>query len=70
MPIAPDVKLGQNVVVYHPDLDNLYGCTIGDECKIATFVEIQRGVMLGRRPTRGDQSSLARLRPLSSNTSP
>ena len=49
MPIAPDVTLGQNVVIFHPDLVNLYGCTIGDECKIAAFVEIQRGVVLGRR---------------------
>jgi acetyltransferase-like isoleucine patch superfamily enzyme len=49
VPIAPDVKLGQNVVIFHPELVNLYGCTIGDECKIATFVEIQRGVVLGRR---------------------
>lgn len=49
MPIAPDVALGRNVVVYHPELVNLYGCEIGDECKIATFVEIQRGAVLGRR---------------------
>ena len=49
MPIAPDVRLGQNVVIFHPELVNLYGCTIGDECKIATFVEIQRGVVIGRR---------------------
>jgi len=49
VPIAPDVSLGQNVVVFNSDLVNLYGCTIGDECKIATFVEIQRGVVLGRR---------------------
>src|SRR5829696_6168685 len=47
MPIAPDVTLGRDVVIFHPDLVNLYGCTIGDECKIATFVEIQRGVVLG-----------------------
>jgi len=49
VPIASDVSLGQNVVIFHPDLVNLYGCTIGDDCKIATFVEIQRGVVLGRR---------------------
>ncbi len=49
MPIAADVSLGRDVVIFHPDLVNLYGCTIGDECKIATFVEIQRGVVLGRR---------------------
>ena len=46
--IAPDVTLGENVVVFHPELVNLYGCTIGDNCKIATFVEIQRGVVIGR----------------------
>jgi len=46
--IAPDVTLGENVVVHHPELVNLYGCTIGDACKIAAFVEIQRGVVLGR----------------------
>lgn len=49
MPISPDVKLGQDVVIFHPELVNLYGCTIGDESKIATFVEIQRGVVLGKR---------------------
>jgi acetyltransferase-like isoleucine patch superfamily enzyme len=49
VPIAPDVSLGRDVVIYHPDLVNLDGCTIGDECKVATFVEIQRGVTLGRR---------------------
>jgi acetyltransferase-like isoleucine patch superfamily enzyme len=48
VPIAPDVQLGKDVVIFHPDLVNLYGCTIGDECKIAMFVEIQRGVTLGR----------------------
>jgi UDP-2-acetamido-3-amino-2,3-dideoxy-glucuronate N-acetyltransferase len=46
--IAPDVTLGEGVIVFHPELVNLYGCTIGDNCKIATFVEIQRGVVLGR----------------------
>jgi acetyltransferase-like isoleucine patch superfamily enzyme len=49
VPIAPDVVLGNNVVIFHPQLVNLYGCTIGDECKIATFVEIQRGATLGNR---------------------
>ncbi len=49
VPISPDVVLGQDVIIFHPELVNLYGCTIGDECKIASFVEIQRGVILGRR---------------------
>ena len=43
--IAPDVKFGCNVKVY--GFVNLYGCTIGDECKIGTFVEIQKGVEIG-----------------------
>jgi UDP-2-acetamido-3-amino-2,3-dideoxy-glucuronate N-acetyltransferase len=46
--ITDDVKLGQNVTIPHPELVNLYGCTIGDNCKIASFVEIQRGVVLGK----------------------
>ena len=44
--IAPDVKLGQNVTIY--DFVNLYGCAIGDGTKIGTFVEIQKGVRVGR----------------------
>lgn len=46
--IAPDVRLGAGVMIHHPELVNLYGCTIGDGCKIASFVEIQRGVTIGR----------------------
>ena len=47
--IAPDVKLGANAVIHHPEQVNLYGCTIGDDCKIASFVEVQRGVAIGDR---------------------
>ena len=47
--IASDVELGKDVVVFHPELVNLYGCKIGAESKIAAFVEIQRGAVLGRR---------------------
>lgn len=28
---------------------NLYGCTIGDDCLIGTFVEIQKGVRIGNK---------------------
>lgn len=45
--IAPDVKLGQGVRIF--GFVNLYGCEIGDESKIGTFVEIQRGARIGRR---------------------
>ena len=43
--IAPDVKLGENVKIY--DFVNLYGCEIGDNSKIGTFVEIQKGSTIG-----------------------
>ena len=44
--ITPDVKLGQNVTIY--DFVNLYGCEIGDDTKIGTFVEIQKGARIGK----------------------
>lgn len=45
--IAPDVRLGRDVRLNA--FINLYGCTIGDECMIGTFVEIQRDVIVGPR---------------------
>jgi len=45
--IAPDVKLGQGVFV--ASFVNLYGCEIGDQTKIGSFVEIQRGAKVGQR---------------------
>jgi acetyltransferase-like isoleucine patch superfamily enzyme len=47
--ITSDVKLGNSVRIFHPDLVNLYGCSIGDETKIGTFVEIQKNVTIGAR---------------------
>ena len=44
--IAPDVKLGRDVVLN--DFINLYGCTIGDETKIGPFVEIQKNAFIGK----------------------
>jgi len=46
--IAPDVVMGDGVVIHHPQLVNLYGCRIGDATRIGTFVEIQRGAVIGR----------------------
>lgn len=48
MPIAPDVQLGDNVTIYHPELVNLYGCTIGAGTKMGAFVEIRKQVTIGR----------------------
>ena len=49
MPIAMDVQLAEGVKIFHPDLVNLYGCHIGAETKIGTFVEIQKNAMVGAR---------------------
>ncbi|MDE3009408.1 MAG: N-acetyltransferase [Pseudomonadota bacterium] len=49
MPIADSVELGNGVKIFHPDLINLYGCSIGADSKIGTFVEIQKGVCIGVR---------------------
>ena len=49
MAIAPDVILGPQVKIFHPDLVNLYGCTIGDESRIGAFVEIQKHARVGAR---------------------
>jgi UDP-2-acetamido-3-amino-2,3-dideoxy-glucuronate N-acetyltransferase len=43
--IAPDVKLGREVDIYH--FVNLYGCEIGDGTKIGSFVEVQKGARIG-----------------------
>ena len=43
--ISPDVKLGKNVKIFA--FVNLYGCEIGDNSKIGTFVEIQKGATIG-----------------------
>ena len=48
MPIV-NVELGRDVRIFQPDLVNLYGCTIGDETKVGSFVEVQKGVSIGAR---------------------
>lgn len=44
--IINDVKLGKDVKIFH--FVNLYGCEIGDNCKIGSFVEIQKNVTIGK----------------------
>jgi len=43
--VAQDVKLGRGVRLFA--FVNLYGCEIGDNTKIGTFVEIQKGAKIG-----------------------
>ena len=45
--ISPDVVLGRDVKIYA--FVNLYGCEIGDESRVGTFVEIQKGAKIGQR---------------------
>jgi len=45
--ISPDVILGREVKIYA--FVNLYGCEIGDESKVGTFVEIQKGARIGKQ---------------------
>lgn len=45
--IAPSVRMGKDVKVY--DFVNLYGCEIGDESRVGTFVEIQKNAKIGKR---------------------
>lgn len=40
------VKKGKNVRIF--DFTNLYGCEIGENTRIGTFVEIQSGAIIGR----------------------
>lgn len=42
-----DVQFGENVTIINPV--NIYGCTIGDNCFIGPFVEIQKQVEIGER---------------------
>jgi len=44
--ISDDVELGKNVKIYN--FVNLYGCQIGDDTKIGTFVEVQKGATIGK----------------------
>ena len=45
--IADDVKLGKDVKIF--SFCNLYGCEVGDETKVGTFVEIQKDSKIGSK---------------------
>jgi len=49
MPISDNVTLGANVGIPQPDLVNLYGCVIGEDTRIGSFVEIQKNATVGCR---------------------
>jgi UDP-2-acetamido-3-amino-2,3-dideoxy-glucuronate N-acetyltransferase len=49
MPIAANVLMGDGVIIFRPELVNLYGCTIGRGTRIGPFVEIQKNAVVGER---------------------
>lgn len=44
--VIKDVKLGRGVKIFN--FVNLYGCQIGDNTKIGTFVEVQKNAFIGK----------------------
>ncbi|WP_395645004.1 acyltransferase [Terricaulis sp.] len=49
MPIADSVRLGEGVMIHHPQLVNLYGCSVGAGSRVGAFVEIQKNAHIGER---------------------
>jgi UDP-2-acetamido-3-amino-2,3-dideoxy-glucuronate N-acetyltransferase len=47
MPIL-NIRRGRDVVITHPDLVNLYGCSLGDGTRVGPFVEIQKNCAIGK----------------------
>jgi acetyltransferase-like isoleucine patch superfamily enzyme len=43
--VVENAEVGENTVIR--DFCNIFGCKIGDNCKIAAFVEIQKNVIIG-----------------------
>lgn len=48
MPVSSNVILEGDVVIFHEDLVNLYGCRIGAGTRIGAFVEIQKNARVGK----------------------
>lgn len=49
MPISDNVRLGEGVTIHHPQLVNLYGCSVGAGSRVGAFVEIQKNAHIGER---------------------
>ena len=45
--IGKNTNIGKTTTIFHPDQVNIYGCTIGEHCKIGSFVEIKPNVIIG-----------------------
>lgn len=47
--VREDCVIGKGTKIWHPELVNLYGCIIGEDCNIGAFAEIGPGVVIGNR---------------------
>lgn len=47
MSIKEDVVIGKGTKIWHPELSNIYGCKIGNNCNIGALVEIRANVIIG-----------------------
>jgi UDP-2-acetamido-3-amino-2,3-dideoxy-glucuronate N-acetyltransferase len=45
--VDPSATIGKHTIIFHPELVNIYGCTIGDYCRIGSFIEIKPDVTIG-----------------------
>src|SRR5262245_29631013 len=43
------VTAASDAVVHHPELVNMYGCSVGSETRIGPFVEVQKNSHIGAR---------------------
>ena len=47
--ISSDADIDPSTIIFHPELVNIYGCTIGKNCRIGSFVEIKPHVNIGNK---------------------
>jgi len=58
-------KIGQNTKIW--EFANLYGCIIGNDCTIGSFVEIQNDVIVGNNTTISSHSFICSLVSIGNN---
>jgi acetyltransferase-like isoleucine patch superfamily enzyme len=57
--VIKDCEIGEGTRIWH--YVNLYGCRIGRNCTIGSFVEIQKGVVIGDNVTISSHTTLCTL---------
>ena len=57
--IVKDCKIGKNTKIWH--FVNLYGCELGDNCVVGSYVEIQKNVTIGNNVNISSHSFICSL---------